>query len=291
MGLGGRLDATNVIHPELAVITRIGLDHTDILGGTLREIAREKAGIIKTGIPVVCGLQEPAALDELRRAARVQGAAFHAIADDTCLEAVSVQASGCRFDLDTPLQTYSGLAIDLAGMHQVENAALAVRSTELLFPGEAGIAAQIAQALRNVRSLSGLRGRLEVYRQEPLVVLDVGHNSEGLDAALAFMTSQLAPRQGQLYVAFGTMRDKDVSTMARQLANARAMVMTIPLDTERAFSPEEAARRLETEGVRVEPVRSASDVLARFYERSGPADGLLITGSHFTAAQFDAMAG
>ena len=290
VGMGGRLDATNVLQPDIAVITRIGFDHTDVLGDTIIEIATEKGGIIKSGIPVVCGMQESEALSVLRTIAMDRKAAFYAVEEEVDVEVLGRRTDGSLLTIRTPENTYSDIFLDLAGQHQVQNAATAVRTTELLLPRDPPRVPYITRALGQVRTLSGLRGRLDVCREEPFVVLDVGHNSEGLQVALRFMSEILSPRLGHLYVAFGTMRDKDILSMARQLATYRARVFVLPAGTERAFPPDETARYLQAADVETEIVNDASEVLDRFYARARSNDGLLVTGSHYIASQFDALA-
>ena len=285
VGLGGRLDATNVLIPQISVITRIAYDHADILGESIREIATEKAGIIKRGIPVVCGLQTSVAYDVLYETANDKQAEFHTIREEVSWNLWAEQPEGSRLELHTPQQTYSNLYLDLAGAHQIDNAALAVRTIELLYKEEPVNTC----ALSRVKQLSGLQGRLEMRGKEPLVVLDVGHNLEGLQAALAFMQEMLAPGKGHLYVAFGTMRDKDVHSMIQQLSLYSTKVWVLSANTERAVPPEEIARLLKEQDVSTEVKKNASDALNCFYEMARKQDGLLLTGSHFIASQFDGL--
>ena len=285
VGLGGRLDATNVLQPRLAAITRIGWDHVDILGDSLTKIATEKAGIIKEDIPVAVGLQEPEALETLRKQARSKKAPWHAVEDEVTWKILEQKAGETHITLQTPGHVFEEITIGLTGEHQVQNAALAIRVIELLSP-EQSVTQSILEGLSHVSKYSGLRGRLDICKTEPLVVLDVGHNIDGLQVALAFMSKTLLPRRGQLYVAFGMMRDKDLRSVGHLFSSNEAKVIALHSDTERAFTPDEIAQHLNAAGVSVQVVQDAGETLDRFYEVADDSDGLLITGSHRIASQF-----
>ncbi len=278
VGLGGRLDATNVLRPALALITTIGLEHTDILGDTLGAIAREKAGIVKPGVPVLTAVENPEALSAIRAVAEAQGAPLIRVQEAARVLRAERAPDGFTLDIETERRRYEGLRLGLAGAHQIGNARLALCAAERLGLGEGAI----RTGLREVKHLAGLRGRGEVLGENPLVVADVAHNADGLAAALA-----LAKRQadgGRLTVLFGAMRDKDVAVMTALLAKAGATVIPAHLDAERALRAEEVARLLEARGVRTEAPASVPEGVARFRQRAAAGDALLITGSHVTVA-------
>lgn len=277
VGLGGRLDATNVLAPALAVITRIGRDHAEILGDTLAAIAREKAGIIKPSVPVVVGPQEPEAADAIRAVAASQNAPLHFSRDKVrVLEAVT-DFTGSTLSVETPRRRYDDLRIGLPGAHQQENAALALRAAELALDAAPDA---IRAGLRDVREKAGLRGRGEVLHKRPLVVADVAHNPEGLAAALATLRPALAEGGGRLTVCFGAMRDKDAPAMARLLAEAGATVWPVPLESDRALSVNELQVHLHDAGAPVGEAVSAPEGVARFLREASAGDALLVTGSH-----------
>lgn len=285
VGLGGRLDATNVLRPRLAVITGIGLDHTDLLGTTHAEIAREKAGIIKPGVPVLVGPTGPAAHAEIAaRAAALEAPLYEAA--PPAPSGVAARPGGLTLALQTPVRHYEALHVGLGGAHQAVNAALAVRAAELAVP-EAGDAA-IRRGLADVRRLAGLRARLEVIGEAPCVVMDVAHNPDGLAAALAAVRQGLT---GHLHVGFGTQRDKDVEAMVRLLAQAEAVVWPVVLAGERALPSEALQALLAQHGLVARPPGTAPAVWAAFRAEASPADALLLTGSHQVVAQLPASAG
>ncbi|MEM1093588.1 MAG: folylpolyglutamate synthase/dihydrofolate synthase family protein [Bacteroidota bacterium] len=277
VGLGGRLDATNVVTPLASLITTIGLDHTAILGDTHAAIAVEKAGIIKPSVPTFTTVQHPEALATIRRIAAAQGSPFHTVRGDTAL---TRHANG-NITLQTPHCTYDHLHIDLRGTHQHWNAALAVCTLEATHPDITP--EQVRDGLAAVRALSGLRGRLEVLQQSPLVVADVAHNAEGIAHALAWMHAQ---GLRNLTVALGWMRDKDFAPAGEALRSSSAQVFPLRIESERAWPTDTLIRHLTAAHVPVwNHSGSARDAAAWFDVNAQPGDGLLITGSHQVVAQ------
>lgn len=293
VGLGGRLDATNVLTPLLSVITNIGLEHTEFLGETLPAIAREKAGIIKPGVPVLTTTTQPEVQAVIGERAGACGAPWHDVLAETALQGLTPRLDGLELSIETPLRRYPNLFVGLPGAHQAHNASLAVRVAELLperlaaDPASAarGIDPEAVRAgLRGVRALAGLRGRLDVLRQEPLLVADVAHNAEGLATALAFVRAH-RPQPAGLYVLLGLMRDKDLERMATSLQAAGAVVMPVGLDGERALPAMELGARLSSYGVAVGENTSVQEGLAHLLQIAGPGDAVLLTGSHQVVAQ------
>lgn len=287
VGLGGRLDATNIVHPRLSLITNIALEHTDILGDTVAAIAREKAGIVKPGVPLLTAADQPEVMAVLRATAAGRQAPYHQLQDEVEVLGAESSLSGLTLRAHTPLQSYEALEVGLPGRHQQANALLALRAAELLFDDLHKDIGPIYTGLREVGRLAGLRGRLEVLQAQPLVVADVAHNLPSLKAALAFVRAQ-RPRD-RLYVLLGVMRDKDVAGMARALAEARATVFPLQPDTERALSADEIAAHLHAYGVPVVEGRSFAEGQAWFQRVATAEDVFLITGSHQVVAHAPAL--
>ncbi|NBC16593.1 MAG: bifunctional folylpolyglutamate synthase/dihydrofolate synthase [Bacteroidetes bacterium] len=278
VGLGGRLDATNVLQPRLAIITHIGLDHTDLLGDTLAQIAREKAGIIEPEVPVLTAVTAGEALDVVRAVAADRNAPLHVLQEDVAQHACVVEPGRLVLDATTPHRRYEQLEVGLTGEHQATNALLAVRAAELVWPEERLTEAVVRTGLRDVRQRAGLRGRLEVVQEAPLIVADVAHNPDGIAAALAFLREAMPPA-GTLHVMIGLMRDKDVCSIGRLLAAAGAQVHVVALDSPRGVPPSELRALLTSEGAAVQRV-DADDPVQAFKQAAGPVDALLVTGSH-----------
>lgn len=284
VGLGGRLDATNVIRPRLSLITNIALEHTDILGDTLDAIAREKAGIIKSGVPVLTAVDQPEVIAAIRAIADARHAPYHQLQAEVQTESMQSTPDGLRLRVQTPVRRYDMLETDLPGPHQATNALLAVRAAELLFDDLVRDPAPIHAGLRAVRRLAGLHGRLDILKTTPLVAADVAHNPAGLQTALHFVQSRCT-RGSRLYVLLGAMRDKDVAGMADALSRIQAIVYPVHLDSERAFPAETLATHLRNHGVQVVQGGAITAGWAWFQHEATAEDVLLITGSHQVVAQ------
>lgn len=262
-GLGGRLDSTNVIEsPAACVITRIGLEHTQLLGDTLGKIAGEKAGIIKPGSPVVVCKQEQAVLDAI--SARCDGNALTVTAPDR-LRRLSCSPEGQRFTY----RDRGPYQISLPGGHQLENAAVTLDTLWALgLPEEA-----ITKGLKSAR----WPGRLELVRRGPDVLLDGGHNPQCMQAVVQAL-DELYPGKKVLFL-LGVMADKDfISMLQILLPYAKQVVCTAP-DSPRALPPEELSacvQRLGGTGLACPTVREAVETVLAL---AGPEDVVCMCGS------------
>ncbi len=232
VGMGGRFDATNVVRPLVSVITTIAKDHQQHLGSTLRQIAFEKAGIIKPGIPVVCGVRGGEARREIRRAARERRAPLtEAFGPGRTLEERRA-GDGYRFVYHGERGRYA-FTPGLAGRHQGANAAVAIAATEILSrtwrPFDK---AKVLEAIHEAR----WEGRLETVRTRPLVLLDGAHNVEGV-TALARHVREVVGRR--VVLVFGAMKDKDLRTMSRILFPAASAIVLTRVPYKRSADPEE----------------------------------------------------
>jgi dihydrofolate synthase / folylpolyglutamate synthase len=277
VGLGGRLDATNAVTPEVSVITRIALDHTQILGDSLAQIAREKAGIAKRGVPLIVGAREPEALAVIARCARRVRAPLSIIDRDF---AVTQHARGDRFDVRVGERVFGGLRTLLPGAHQLDNAACAVAALAAL--DARGISVP-ERALR--AGLAGVRwpGRLERVRGRPRFLFDAAHNADGCAALARFLREQDArsPRgRARRALIFGVMADKQYASMLRMLAPLCDRVFFSQPKLRRAASA--AKLRKVTRGV---ATRDIADALARAKRAVGPSGEVVIAGSVFVVAE------
>jgi dihydrofolate synthase/folylpolyglutamate synthase len=266
VGLGGRLDATNVVTPMVAIVTNVGLDHEAYLGRDLATIAGEKAGIIKPRIPVVSGATGVAGEVVAARAAELASPLEVLDRDFTLAPAPDgtlVYRSGSG--------SLGPIALALAGAHQWGNAALALRALELVPPLTPSRAAMIA-GLADVR----WPGRLQVVSREPLVLLDGAHNAAGIAALVAEVRSRAAGRR--VRVLFGVMRDKGWQSMLGALGEvATEIVLTRPRQP-RSADPAELAAALPGR------VRICDDPVAAYRElvaTSAPDDVVVVAGSLF----------
>jgi dihydrofolate synthase/folylpolyglutamate synthase len=239
VGLGGRFDATNVITPVAGAITTIGFDHQQHLGNTLAEIAFEKAGIIKAGMPVVAGRLPDSALEVVRRVAAERGATLVEPALDSRVDAI-LEDGAARVTIRTPAATYGPLRLALRGEHQVGNALVAARLLEVAASrGVAVTEANIATGLTSAH----WPARLEVITLDGgrRVLLDSAHNAEGA-AALAAYLRQWHPERPPLVL--GIMRDKDVHDILAPLLPLTSRVIATAAPTPRALPADELAARI-----------------------------------------------
>ena len=238
VGLGGRFDATNVAPAVLSAVTSIGLDHIEELGPTLGQIAREKAGIFRRGRPALVRAPAPEALEALRASAAETGASWHDASLELSVDVRDVGLDGTRLTLGTP-QRELELATPLPGRHQAWNTALAIRAAELLPEPRLALTCQsLAAGVRAVR----WPGRLEKFNFEGrTVLLDGCHNTEGAASLVDFLRD--AGLDGRYHLVFGAMADKDIEGIAALLFPAAASATLVAVDSPRAASVEDLARR------------------------------------------------
>jgi dihydrofolate synthase/folylpolyglutamate synthase len=250
VGLGGRLDATNLCDPLLSLITPIGFDHMEYLGDTLAAIAREKAGILRAGRPAYVWIEEPEAAEAVREAAAALGAELHFAQEEVRIEAIEAEGwTGQKVRLATPVRAYD-LEIALLGEHQAKNLGLAVRAAEAL----AGLGYERVGPREIQAGAAACRwpGRLEAIELpgSRRIVLDAAHNPAGAEALAHFLAGLGRP----VDLLFGVLGDKDFGAMLGALApHAERIVLTTPLSP-RAKPPQELAALLgNRQGVYVEP--------------------------------------
>lgn len=219
VGLGGRLDATNVIDPLVSVITPIGYDHSSLLGKKLDLIAFEKAGIIKSGHPVVCAPQRPAAIKIIRQVARERGAPLVLVEKEWHWERKVNDPTGQTFVLRDHV-TYEDLWIPLLGQHQLQNAATAVSAiqelTRQVFPVSEN---QIAQGLAQV----SWPGRLEIIDRNPLILVDAAHTSESAAAVAQAVQDSFPGRR--VILIYGSLADKNHAAILRYLRRLSSRIL------------------------------------------------------------------
>ncbi len=276
VGLGGRLDATNVIRPEISAITNVALDHQDYLGDTLEEIAREKAGIIKPGVPVVTAEGRPSVLGVLEARATKRGAPFHRLEPWEDITGLQLGPHRTRFAMRTVAGERLELETPLPGAHQATNAALAVRALELLSrpPSREAIETGVASVQ--------WPGRGQVHSLgDQLFVFDVAHNVAGVGALVRVLGSLTPPRP--LVLLAGILGDKDWSRMLPPLVDlADRVVFTVPSSAPegRSWDP----RAVAAEVSRGTPIEVEDEVPAAL-DRAvacAPAGTVVVTGSCFT---------
>jgi dihydrofolate synthase / folylpolyglutamate synthase len=276
VGLGGRFDATNIITPVAAAITSIGFDHERHLGNTLGEIAFEKAGIIKAGVPVVVGAMPADARQVIETRAREVAAPL--LDASSLVDDVHLDRGRATVSLRTPERRYADLRLALNGAHQVANAAVAVRTLETFAGrGHALPAAAIEAALTSVE----WPARLEWLRttRPADVLIDAAHNPAGAAALADYLgAAGVAP----IPIVLSIMRDKDVDAIAAPLAGAASQFVATRADSPRALSAADLAARIRSRwpSIEVTPVDEPDDALACALARAPRA---VVAGSIFLA--------
>ena len=276
VGMGGRLDATNVTEPRVAVITNIALDHQEFLGETHAAIAREKAGVIQPGRPVVSACENPEAVGVIRRRAAELGAPLMETSESAIVSNVCHLDGQCTFDLALDGDFFPELVSPLPGRFQIKNAVAAVAAARVLAREGWNISfTAIEEGLRQAR----WPGRLEVVFDRPLVVLDGAHNPAAAQEIAHFAKEQWASRRVRL--VYASMRDKAIGEISDILFPLAAEIYLTRPEQARAATPEEilAAVRSKPQRMIVEP--DPARALERAFQESAPEDVVLAAGSLF----------
>jgi dihydrofolate synthase/folylpolyglutamate synthase len=291
VGLGGRLDSTNIITPLLSVITNIGWDHMNILGDTLQLIAAEKAGIIKQGVPVVIGEYQPEVADIFIEKAKQENSPIsfaselfdaaenHQSADDPDdfrdVTLISLDASFFR------LPTFD-FRLDLTGTYQVKNLKAVVCAVrELRLQGFEIGDDQLKSALSKVRLLTGLHGRWETLSKHPLTICDTGHNPEGIKEVLQNIA---AVDYEKLHFVLGVVNDKDISKMLGILPKNAVYYFCKP-DIPRGLEAQSLKQQAESFGLAGDVYQSVKAAFLAARESAGENDLVFTGGSTFVVAE------
>jgi dihydrofolate synthase/folylpolyglutamate synthase len=237
-GLGGRLDATNVVQPALSAITSIAVDHVSFLGSTIEAIAREKAGIIKPGVPVVMGAMDPAARSVVMEAAESREAPAIEANEWVTVRLLDRDLGGQRIEMETPEGVYGPLTLPLLGDHQLENAATAVAAVET-WAQRKGLPLPKTAVVQGLESVSW-PGRAQVLSRDPVVVLDAAHNPAGFASLFCTLEAICPGRPVGLVAAFS--KEKDVEAILQCAGGAVSASWLTELDNPAALPVEVAAR-------------------------------------------------
>lgn len=284
VGLGGRLDSTNIIHPDLSVITNISLDHTNILGNTIAEIAYEKAGIIKSGIPAVIGERVENSADVFINKAAEVGAELHFASEDIRL--IDSNKTGEMLQLTLTdrdhNELYKNLELDLTGMYQLKNVRTVVAAViELRKIGYRISDKHVYAALKEVKTLTGLQGRWQQLGTNPTVICDTGHNVAGIQEILQNINQ--TPHQ-HLHMVIGFVKDKDISSILAMLPKDAIYYFTEP-QLERALPAAELAERSAEFGLQGQTIINVLDALETAKTGAAQSDLIFVGGSTFVVAE------
>lgn len=280
-GLGGRLDSTNVLTPLLSVITNIGMDHTEFLGNTLTQIAREKAGIIKPGVPCVIGETHPQTMNVFLERAQECGILGEGLETTGCRIWFADQCGFMRKRRlrEAPVSDLQGNYQD----HNLQTAYVALQVLRNYTPLDFLRTSYIQYGFSHVRALTGLRGRWETLRDKPLVICDTGHNSHGLQYVARQLKELPHP---DIRIIFGMVNDKDTEVVMRLLPYGERYhyIFTTP-DTQRARSAGEMAALWRSvhcgEGTECIAIDSPREALSYALQHAAQEDAVFIGGSNY----------
>jgi len=274
VGLGGRLDATNILKPILTAITNVGLEHTQFLGDTIEKIAKEKAGIIKKNVPIITGATSPA-VEVIKARAAEKKSPFVSLQQDYSWERQEQRLEGQKFNLNTPFREYKNLFIPLAGRHQMENAVLAVALAEKMDLSEERIRKGLQKAY--------WPGRLEVAGFQPLILLDGAHNPSGFETLTSFLEDEFPGKKVVFVLSF--LKDKDVNPFLERIEDNAQTVIFTRVDNFRAASPWALREMASNENIPMEVIPKIGEALDRAREIAGPGGIVCLTGSLYAVGE------
>jgi len=284
VGLGGRLDSTNIITPEVSVITNIGLDHTNFLGNTLGKIASEKGGIIKSGIPVVIGTTQKETTPVFENLAKSKGTKIF-FADQEYLtdysmlaldgnQIVNIEQSGKK--------VYPDLKLDLTGLYQLKNLPTVLKSIDILNEKGWQITRQnIYDGLKIVSKKTGLLGRWQIIGNNPLIICDTGHNEDGIKEVVKQIETTAFKN---LHFVFGTVADKDPEPILKLLPK-NAKYYFVRANIERALDEKELKKKASIFGLIGDSYSSVLEALNAAKMNAEKHDLIFVGGSTFVVAE------
>lgn len=286
-GLGGRLDSTNVITPELSVITNIGWDHMNILGNTIPAIASEKAGIIKQNIPVVIGETDPETEKVFRDKAVATMSPIHFA--DNQWDVINTVHNGYKLDVQVRHVAdgrTSGYELDLTGIYQTKNLLTVLEAVDQLrnigwkIPDD-----KLRSGLSQTKKLTGLHGRWELIREQPMLVADVAHNEPGMRQLIAQIS---ATSHRQLHIVMGMVRDKDISRVLMMLPGNATYYFT-QAGIERALPVGDLKEMAERYGLNGNAYPNVNIAIDNALSAAAKEDLIVVCGSIFLVGEIDML--
>lgn len=280
-GMGGRWDATNVGAPAIAVITKIDVDHIAYLSADIRKIAWEKAGIIKSGAPVICGTMSPEVESVVLNEAKTVGATVVRADQAVRIRRLRHDWFGQKLSIETDQHSYRPILLPLIGRHQIENCALAVAVLETLDGlGRIQLTEEtLAAGLSNAR----WPARCQILSRDPVVLLDAAHNPNG---AAALTQTLMETAKGQpVFLIAGFLEDKDADRCMTALARVATHCWAVPVQHDKGMSPDRVRASAERAGITTETA-TLDDGMKRARERAARDDGVVcIAGSLYLAGE------
>lgn len=287
VGLGGRLDSTNIITPLLSLITNISADHQDLLGDSLGQIAIEKAGIIKPGVPVIIGEYQQEIEEVFIQAAAERNAKITIASNEYQVKDAGTLGEYRSVDVFKNNQWhYKALKLGLGGAYQLKNVPGIIQAIEIIINQGFSINEQhIRNGFKNIKPLTGIKGRWQVLGEKPLIICDTGHNESGM----SYIMEQLAAMNyRQLHIVFGMVKDKKRDKILALLplkANYYFCQANIP----RAMDAGLLLAQAQAFGLDGLAIRDVNEAIAAAKENAGEDDLIFIGGSSFVVAEINEL--
>lgn len=283
VGLGGRLDSTNIITPELSVITNISFDHIAILGNSLKEIAFEKAGIIKKNIPVVIGEYHPDTSKVFDEKAKQENSKIWYADQLLTLSDAEVKNGKLNFEIRKDQSVLlKHLKLDLTGTYQQKNVLTVIQSIlELRENGFNIDDKAIFEGLQDVKKISGLKGRWQTIQKKPLIICDTGHNEAGISEVIKNIATV---KFEKLHMVIGMVKDKDISSVLELLPQNGTYYFCAP-KLERALAAQDLAILAQEKGLHGNVFSSIKEALAAAINQANEQDLIFVGGSTFVVAE------
>ncbi len=279
-GMGGRLDATNILASDFTVITNIGLEHTEWLGETTEKIAEEKAAIIRPKSQCVTGVKDLDALEVITKVARERKSKIHIVPAMVDIQVVYESLEEMSLHIRSLRRSYHGFKIPFFGKYQTDNIAIAIITAEQLGFSEADIRNGIIHLKKN----TGFRARLEQLQTEPMIILDVSHNGFGMARTVQALLNYISGFD-QVRIIFACVAGKDTELMLEHLKSIGSKFYLPKISTERAMPLEELQACCQKLQLSSEVFGSAEKALEKARSDSSQKDLILITGSFYLAGE------
>ena len=276
VGMGGRLDATNVVTPLVSVISNISLDHEEYLGNRLEDVAREKGGIIKNGGVCITAVKQRRIFEFLEDICRKRRAEIYRVGRDI---KVDISCDG-SFSYSGIRKIYRNLVCPLKGRHQIENAAVALGVIEYI--SIKGFEVNDDAVFMGIRDVEW-EGRLEILRHAPMVLVDGAHNADGAAVLSRALKEEFTYRK--LILVFGVLNDKDFKTMLKKLVPFADLLIVTKPDTIRTMPPEAIMKAAQLYRKRIEVVENSREALKRALSMADPDDLVCVTGSLYLVGE------
>jgi len=297
VGLGGRLDSTNVVIPQVSVITNVGLDHTAILGNTLSSIAYEKAGIIKQGVPIVSAVESPEALSVIEKTCGEKNARLYLLGRDIWISECGMQNAdasptpqiqnpkskrGSLCKIRTWRHTYDNIFLPLVGAHQAKNCAMALGALEVM--REQGNISIDDETIRDALAHVYCPARVEVVGENPLIILDYAHTVDSMKFLRESLLGNFTFHK--LILVLGFSQDKDLDNILREIITTGDSIIVTRSKNPRAADPEDLYKRIEMLfGKHAEIFDNTQDAVIAARQKASKGDLICITGSAYIAGE------